>query len=301
MKPLNTSHLERPIRSKLFVPGSRPELFPKAMASAADAVSFDLEDAVLESRKGEARNEVARFLRESTGRRDKVVIVRVNALGGDLFGSDIEAVVGDGLDIINLPKVESREDILRTVEAIARAEERSGASGQTGILANIETPKGLRLAYEIASADPRVIGLQIGFTDFSLACGIESRNSVALNVVRLAVRFASAEAGIASYDGAFVDVKDGDGFRAEAEEARDLGCAGKSCIHPSQIAIANAVFSPRSADVVRAEALLAAAETSTANGAGSFVHEGKMIDLPILARARGVLTLAAKLGITSER
>lgn len=297
----STFFSKQPMRSKLFVPGSRPELFAKALAGAADALAFDLEDAVVRERKSEAREAVAAFLRRHMAARDKLAIVRVNGSPGELFLRDIEAVVGAGLDIINLPKVESRDDILKAVDAIAKAEERSGLGRQVGILANIETPRGLRLAFEIATADPRVMGLQAGFMDFSLACGMTSQNKNALNAVRFAVRCASAEAGIAAFDTAFGDVKDSDAFRDEAQEARDLGFAGKSCVHPSQVPIANAVFSPGPEEIARAERILAAASEATERGVGAFVHEGQMIDNPVIAQARAMMTLAAKLGLAPER
>lgn len=287
----------RPIRSKLFVPGSRPELFAKAFAGEADSLSFDLEDAVVPARKDQARSDVVACLREMQATNDKVVIVRVNGLSTNLFSADIQALAGAGADIINLPKVESRDDILRALEAILKAETAVGAAHPVGILANIETPKGLRLAFEIASADPRVIGLQLGFTDFSLSCSIHPHNKTALNAVRVGMRFASAEAGIPCYDGAFVDVKNASAFLTECEEARDLGFAGKSCIHPSQIATANAVFAPTAREIERAASILTAASEASDRGVGAFLHEGKMIDIPIVVRAQGVIALAQKLGL----
>ncbi len=163
MKSLSNSRLHQPIRSKLFVPGSRPELFAKALRGDADALSFDLEDSVVEDKKAEARKAIATFLDDGVQGNQKVVIVRVNGLGSGLFQADVEGIVGTGLDVINLPKAESREDVLIAADAIIKAEEAAGLGRRIGILANIESPKGLRLAYEIATADTRVIGLQLGF------------------------------------------------------------------------------------------------------------------------------------------
>lgn len=290
--------VDRPIRSKLFIPGSRPELFPKAFLSAADALSFDLEDAVLASHKAEARDNLRDYLDGAANTESKVIIVRVNSLTSEYFLDDVATLAGSAIDVINLPKAESSDDVHRAIEAISKAEILAGCSNPKGILANIETPKGLRLAFEIASADPRVIGLQLGFTDFSAVCGISNQNKIALNAVRLGIRLAAAEAGIPSYDGAFVDVKNLEAFRVDAQEARDLGFAGKSCIHPSQIAIANELFAPTADEVQRAASIITAAEAASQAGRGAFLHDGKMVDLPVLMRAKEVIRLATKLGLT---
>jgi citrate lyase subunit beta / citryl-CoA lyase len=224
---------------------------------------------VVEDRKNEARAQVAEFLVSEKAAADKVTIVRVNGLASEHFHANVTALVGTKVDLINVPKVESREDVLRAVDAMHTAEISVGAGREIGLLVNIETPKGLRLVFEIATADERVMGLQLGFTDFSLACGVQSTNKVSLNALRVAMCLAAAEAGIACYDGAFVDVNNADAFRAEAEEAKALGFAGKSCIHPSQIALANAAFSPNAAEIERARGLLAAAEEGSGRGVGA--------------------------------
>jgi len=288
------------MRSKLFVPGSRPELFPKALKGEADALSFDLEDSVVLERKEEARTAVAEFMR-GLGAGEKLMVIRVNGLASGQFHADVAGIVGPRLDIINLPKAESREDVLACVEAIAKAEEAAGLELQVGILANIESPKGLRLAHEIAAAHPRVMGLQLGFVDLSKTLGLRLPNPQALNAIRLAVRSAAAEAGVAAFDTAFANVKDAEAFREDAEDACNLGFAGKSCIHPSQVPIANAVFSPTHEEVARAVALLEVAAKAKQEGAGAFVHEGSMVDVPIIARAESVVKLAERLGMLAPR
>ena len=252
---------------------------------------------MLPAHKASARAEIGDYLssRDVTG--NKLIIVRVNALTSEYFRDDVAMLAGAAVDVINLPKVESADDIQRAVEAIERADAEAGCTAVKGILANIETPKGLRLAYEIAAASPRIIGLQVGFTDFSVGCGISNQNKAALNAVRLGIRFAAAEAGIPSYDGAFVDVKSLDAFRADAQDARDLGFAGKSCIHPSQIAVANEVFGPTAEEIQGASAMITASEAANQSGKGAFLFEGKMVDLPILRRAEAIVALAAELGL----
>src|ERR1700741_5464654 len=129
------------MRSKLFVPGSRPELFAKAMASEADGLSFDLEDAVDESMKDTARGEAARFLRSLPPDHGKTIIVRVNGLDTPHFEADIRAIAGPGLDIVNLPKPESADDVKKCARALAQAEREARVSIPAAILVNIESPK----------------------------------------------------------------------------------------------------------------------------------------------------------------
>jgi citrate lyase subunit beta/citryl-CoA lyase len=280
------------VRSKLFVPGSKPELFQKAASGQADAISFDLEDAVPMPRKDEARRDVAEYLMQEGNRNGKTNIVRVNPVASDLFQSDIERVIVAGLHVLNLPKVQGAEDVLAAVRALEHWERKAGLAEEIGVLATIESPRGLRMAHAIATAHPRMVGLQIGMVDLNLACSFESGNRSVVNAVRFATRLAASEAGIAVFDGAFVKVSDQQGFREEAEEARALGLTGKSCIHPSQVAVVNEIFSPGAEEIERAVKLLDAAESARAHGAGAFLHEGEMVDLPVVERARGVLARA---------
>jgi citrate lyase subunit beta/citryl-CoA lyase len=271
------------MRSKLFVPGSRPELFPKAIASEADAISIDLEDSVAEDRKAEARARVAELL--ARGGHDKTIVVRVNAPGTAHFDADIAAIAGSRA-IVNIPKVEGPEELRAAIEAL-------GSGPDLEVLANVETPRGLRRAAEIAGAHPRVVGLQLGLADLLAPHGI-SRDRETLRPILLAVRLAAAEAGVFAYDSAYPDLKDPDGYRAEAELARSLGFLGKSCIHPSQVAIANEVFLPTEAELAHARRVVEAAEREGTGGAGAFVVDGRMIDAPYVARARRILATQEK-------
>ncbi|MBW7973513.1 CoA ester lyase [Bradyrhizobium sp. BR 10289] len=276
------------MRSKLFVPASRPELFDKALNSAADALSFDLEDAVAQSQKSLARALLAKFLRELPATR-KSILVRVNAFGTAEFDADIEALAGLAVDIINLPMA---EDANAVIQAIARIERLQTPSRQVGVLLNVETPKGLRNAAALATSHQGVVGLQIGYADLLEPCGISRSDRDALAHIRLAVRFAAAEAGIAAYDGAFAAVKDTDGYRAECLSAKAHGFSGKSCIHPSQIAIANETFMPDAAEIDWARKVVAAATAADASGVGAYLVDGHMIDKPFVERARAIVALA---------
>lgn len=284
------------MRSKLFVPGSRPEFFAKALASAADGLSLDLEDAVAPERKAEARDLVAGFLRGLGDAPRKLIIVRVNGLGTPHAEADLTAIAGPGLDVVNQPMAEGAEDVRAFAALLERAEAAAGAHRPAGILANIETPRGLRRAAEIATAHPRVLGLQIGYGDLFEPAGIDRAEEPALQHVRLAVRFAAAEAGIPAFDGSLAAIAAPERLRAEAIAARRLGFAGKSCIHPSQLAVVNEVFRPSEAEVAQARRVLAAAEEAASRGVGAFTVDGQMVDAPFIARARAVLAQAGEAG-----
>ena len=288
------------MRCKLFVPGSRPELFAKAMAGDADAISIDLEDAVDESRKDRAREEVARFLRELPADKAKTIIVRVNGVGTPHFERDIEAISGPGLDLVNQPMPESGDEVRACAEAMRRVAKAKGLAAPAGIMANIETPTAFRRAAEIATADPLVKGLQIGFGDLLEPYGIERYDPRVVLHFQLGVKLAAAEAGIFAYDSAMADVKNVAFLREEAETARRLGFLGKSAIHPSQVAVINAVFRPTEAEIAHSLKVVASATENAAKGVGAWTVDGKMIDEPFVARAQAVLAVARRLGLVHD-
>jgi len=286
------------MRSKLFVPGSRPELFAKALAGPADGLSFDLEDSVTADRKAQARATLREMLRGEQARASaKTLIVRVNAMDTPYFAADIAAVVQPGLHLVNLPKPESVDDVRSAVAAIELAEQDNGVTEPVRLLLNIESPRALRLAYELASAHPRVAGLQLGLGDLFEPLGIARRENAAIQQAMFAVRMAAGEAGVFAYDAAYANIKDDAGFRAEAELAQRLGFLGKSCIHPSQIAAANEVFRPSDAEIAHAVKVLEAAREADAKGVGAYVVDGKMIDPPFFARAQAIVATAKRMGL----
>ena len=286
------------MRSKLFVPASRPELYAKALAGDADAISFDLEDAVEESRKAQARATLEAFLgaRAAEGR-EKIIIVRVNGLATPHFEADVAAVSRPGVDLVNVPKPESADDILAVAAELERHETQHGLARPIGILANIESPRGLRRAAEIATAHPRVAGLQLGLGDLFEPSGIDRKDARAVHSMQLAVRLAAAEAGLWACDTVWGAVSDPDGYMREAEAARGLGYIGKSCIHPTQVPLANAVFRPTDAEIAAAARVVEAARGATARGVGAFLVDGRMIDLPFIERAEAILATARRLGL----
>ncbi len=284
------------MRSKLFVPGSRPELFAKAMAGEADAISFDLEDAVDESMKDEARKELAHFLDRLKPGHGKTIIVRVNGLGTEQFQPDIEAIAGKGVDLVNLPMLETADDVHRAADALSKVERVRGIP-PVSIMANIETPKAFRFAAEIATASPRVVGLQAGWGDLIEPLDIDRYNPPVIEALLLKIRIAAGEAGIWAYDGAWAHFKDTEGLKREAEMSRRLGYLGKSCIHPSQVPIVNAVYRPSDAEIAHSLKVVAAARENARKGVGAFTVNGRMVDAPFIRRAESILALARKLNL----
>lgn len=291
------------MRSKLFVPGSRPELFDKALAGAADALSFDLEDSVSPGRKAEARQAVQAMLATPAAAAavaaGKTLIVRVNALGSPHFAADVAAVVRPGLQLLNLPKPESVDEVLAAVQALDDAERANGVATPVRLLLNIETPRALRLAHALAAAHPRVAGLQLGLGDLLEPLQIARHGNPALAQVLLQLRLAAGEAGVFAYDGAFARIQDPQGFQAEAALARQLGFLGKSCIHPSQVPLANAAFQPGAQEIDHARRVVAAADQAEAAGIGAYVVDGAMVDAPFVQRARQLLAQAQRLGLAA--
>jgi citrate lyase subunit beta/citryl-CoA lyase len=278
------------MRSKLFVPASRADLFSKAFASEADALSFDLEDAVEESRKPEARLALAALLTGADARAaGKKLIVRINASTTAHFQPDIEAITLAALDTVNLPMVETVDEIRALAACLERLESERGIARAIGILVNIESPRGLRRSAELACSHPRINGLQIGYGDLFGPAGIDPTDFEAAQFVRMQVRFAAAEAGVAAYDGAHTNIRDLDGFRRSCSAAARLGFAGKSCIHPTQIAAANEIFMPDPVQVEHARRVVEAADQNLARGVGAFSVDGQLIDGPLIDRARALV------------
>jgi citrate lyase beta subunit len=270
------------MRSKLFVPGGRRELFAKALASQADAISFDVEDSVVDEAK--------EFLRSSAvDDCEKIIIVRVNAPGSEHFEGDLMAFACSQVEFLNLPKIESAAEVCSAVAALEAAEAHNGVERPIRLLLNIESAKGLRQAAEIAAAHPRVAGLQLGLADMFESLGIDREDPRNRHAALFAMRMAAGETGAFAYDSAYPNVQDEAGFRAEALEARRLGYLGKSCIHPRQIALANEIFRQDEMDLAQAQRIVTAAKSAAANGRGAFLLDGRMIDLPYLRRAEAML------------
>ena len=187
------------MRSRLFVPGSRPELFEKALKSGADVVCFDLQDAVAPDKKGMARQAVRSFFDQIAGAPPKPkIMVRINPLGSAHIAADLAAVMVPGLDLLNLPMVESAIEVSRVCKMLDYLEAQRGLSRHK-LLVNIELPRAVRLAGEIAAADTRIFGLQAGYGDLFEPAGIGRTSAAAINAVRIQVRLAASECGLPAF------------------------------------------------------------------------------------------------------
>jgi citrate lyase subunit beta/citryl-CoA lyase len=281
------------MRSKLFVPGSRTELFAKALASDADAISFDVEDSVPEGAKVRARQDVADFLRSPAVRgSSKLIIVRINGRDSAHYDADLEAFACREVALLNVPKILSAADVQATVGALENAERRNGVREPIRLLVNIESARALRLAAEIAGAHARVAGLQLGLGDLFESLHIDRHDARNVHAAMFAMRLAAGEHGRFAYDSAFPNIQDEAGFRREAQQAKRLGYVGKSCVHPKQVALANEIFRTDELSLATARRIVAAAERAAEQGRGAFLLDGRMIDPPFVKRAQALLAEA---------
>ena len=277
------------MRSLLFAPGNHARRVEKALSLAADGVILDLEDAVAVSEKAATRPVVvAAFDKPRSGK----LYVRVNALGTEWCYGDITAVVRAGLDGIVLPKVEHAHE-LRTADWLIGALERERGlpAGAIDLIPIIETALGVSNLQGICRSGTRMKRLAFGAGDFTLDMGmVWTRSEAELLPYRSACVLESRAAGLeAPLDTVWADLRDLEGFIASARHAAALGFQGKMCIHPDQIAEANAAFSPDEATVAKARRIVEAFDKAEAEGMASIQLDGQFIDYPIVQRARRVL------------
>jgi citrate lyase subunit beta/citryl-CoA lyase len=281
------------LRSFLFAPGNHARRVEKALTLPADAVILDLEDAVAISEKPATRETVvAAFGQPRHGR----LYVRVNAYATEWCYADIVTIARPGLDGIILPKVETA-DQLRSVDwLLANLERERGLPvGGIDLAPIIETALGMSNVGAIAGSGSRTRRLAFGAGDYTLDLGmIWSRDEAELLSARSAVVMASRAAGIEPpLDTVWADLRDADGFARSAERAAALGFQGKMCIHPDQIAVTNAAFSPSAQQLSWAQRVVAAFEEAEAKGLASIQLDGQFIDYPIVQRARHVIAQGA--------
>ena len=266
-------------RSMMFVPGNNPGMIRDAHIYGADSIMFDLEDSVAYTEKDAARLLVYNALRSlNFGSRETVV--RINDLSSGLGIEDLEAVVRAGVQVVRLPKTDSAQDVIDCEREIARIERESGIPvGTTGMMAAIESANGVLNAAEIARASNRLIGIALGAEDYVTDLKTTRSDGIELLFARCMILNAARAAGIAALDTVYSDVNNEEGFLAEAMLIKKLGFDGKSVINPRQIEPLHRVFMPSEKDLNKARLIMAAS------------LKGKMIDKPVVTRARRLLDL----------
>jgi malyl-CoA/(S)-citramalyl-CoA lyase len=298
-------------RSELAVPGSRPELFEKAAKSNVDVLFLDLEDAVAPDDKEKARRNIIQALNELDFGK-KAVSVRINGLDTHYMYRDVVDVIeqgGDRLDMIMIPKVGTAADVYAVDMLVTQCETAIKRKKRIGFELIIETALGMANVDAIAAASKRNESLHFGVADYAASTRARTTNIGGPNalysvltdkddagaravhwgdmwhyaIARLVV--AARAYGLRPIDGQFGDFSDPDGYKAQAYRAAVLGCEGKWAIHPSQVALANEVFSPSEAEVTKAKRIIQAMEQAKREGKGAVALDGKLIDIASIRQA----------------
>ncbi len=285
----------RPFRSVLYIPGSKERALEKATGLAADAIIFDLEDAVAVDEKANARKLLARYLQTlDYGHRAK--LVRINALSTEWGAADLDVIASARPEAILLPKV----DEATHVEALARLLDTRPETSETRIWAMMESPLGVLNAYDIARA-PRMAGFVMGTNDLAKDMNCRFRPDRLPLMMSLQLPLIAAKAaGIMAVDGVYNAFRDEDGLRTECAQGRDMGFDGKTLIHPAQLAIANEVFAPSEAEIELARRQIAAFDAASARGEGVAVVDGKIVENLHIVTAEHILAKAEAIAAMAE-
>lgn len=268
------------LRSLLFAPAVRPDLLAKMPATGADAVVIDLEDATPPDAKDIGRSQLAQFVPELAAR--VPVLVRINEPSSPWYRDDI-AALPSGLTAVVIPKVERPSDLT------SAAADLDSVGCDAPILAGIETAQGVADSRTLL-AHPRIVAAYFGAEDYIADMGgVRTSSNVEVLMARSTVALSARLANVVAIDQVVADFHDDTRFRTECLEARAMGFAGKLCIHPAQVALANEGFVPSPAEIERAQQLLAAYADAQARGLASIAFDGQMVDEPVAEQARQLL------------
>jgi citrate lyase subunit beta/citryl-CoA lyase len=288
-------------RSMLYVPGNRAAMVKDAHIYGPDTLMFDLEDSVPYGEKDAARLLVYYTLR-TLDHEGVETAVRINGLDTPFGRDDIEAMVRARPDIIRIPKTDSPQDVQDVEELVEQAERRAGLEvGTIRLFAAVETPLGVLNARAIAVASRRLVGIALGAEDLVTNLRTtRSADGVELLFARSQVLFAARAAGIDAIDTVYSDLTNEQGFLEEVRLIKQLGFDGKSVIQPSQIGLVHQVYTPTREEVLQARRVMAAIREAGAKGSGVIALDGRMVDKPIVERARRVIDLALACGLAIE-
>jgi len=313
-------------RSELAVPGSQPQLFEKAARSAADIVFLDLEDAVAPDDKPQARKNVIQAVNDIDWG-NKTLSVRINGLDTHYMYRDVVDLIeqtGERLDLIMIPKVGTAADVYAVDMLVTQCETAKGRKKRIGFELIIETALGMQNVHEIAAASKRNESLHFGVADYAASTKARTTNIGGANpdyavltdkdeagnrvihwgdmwhyaIARMVV--AARANGLRPVDGPFGDFSDADGYRAAARRAGALGCEGKWAIHPSQVALANELFSPSEAEVERARRILDAMAQAQREGKGAVALDGRLIDIASIRQAEVLVKKAEQIAASAR-
>lgn len=268
-------------------------MLDKALGFSPDAFVPDLEDSVPDAEKANARRITAAHLAK-LGAHGIPVIPRVNAHNSGWFEEDLAAVTGASIYAVSVGKIQSTEDVAVISETLSGLESEAGLEvGKVRLIPWIETARAVVHCYQICTASPRIVAVAFGAEDFTDDMGIErSEDESELAYARSVVCTAARAAGIDALDTPFFRFKDPDGLRENVRAAKRLGFKGKFAIHPAQVDPINTLFSPSAAEIAYARRVVSAFEAAERTGRGSTSLDGKVIDVPVVKRARSILALA---------
>ena len=289
-------------RSMLFLPGNTPNILINGDALGADALIFDLEDAVSPDEKDAARV-LVRSAIKALGYRGCEIIVRINGIDTPYWQDDLREMIPLRPSLIMPPKTSCAQDVRTVDEFIGRLEGELGLeTGTVRLIPLIETALGVENAYEIASASKRVAAIFLGGEDLTadLRCK-RTREGAEIAYARSRMVVAARAAGVDVYDTPFTDVNDDEGLLLDARTAKSFGFTGKAAISPRHVPGINEVFSPSMAEIDYAYEVLEAIRLAKEQGRGAVALRGKMIDAPIVARARQTIEAAEQLGLGGNR
>ena len=279
-------------RSMMFVPGNNPGMIRDAAIYGADCLMFDLEDSVAITEKDAARYLVYNAL-TTIDYSPAEIVVRINDLESGLGIQDLEAIVRARPDVIRLPKTATAKDVTDCEKEIERIEKEAGIPvGSTGMMAAIESAEGVLNAPQIALASKRLIGIALGAEDYVTDLKTTRADGTELAFARGMIVNAARMAGIDALDTVYSDVNNEEGFLHEVNIIKKMGFSGKSVINPRQIEPLHRTFRPSQKDIDKALAIMEAIKEANAKGSGVASLKGKMIEKPVVARARYLLELA---------
>ena len=288
-------------RSMLFIPGNTPNLLINGNFLGSDAVIFDLEDAVSPAEKDSARILVRNTMKYLDFRGCET-IVRINSIDTDYWKKDLDLVMTQKPNLIMLPKTNTAADVQEADSYMAEVEQRLGLAKNTvQLMPLIETALGVENAFAIATASDRVTAMFLGAEDLTadLRCK-RTKGGREIEYARGRMVMAARAACVDVYDTPFTDVNDDEGIRTDAEYAKALGFTGKAAISPRHVEVINEVFSPSQADIDYAYEVMDAIRMAKEQGKGAIALRGKMIDAPIVARAKRTIEMAEALGLERE-